>query len=383
VHGETFEMLTMTLKEYIHGKRKGKAANRLERQAMNDPFLHDALEGYDALDTDALPVLERLERKVLYAANRRRRAMVYWSIAASVFLLIGFGSLFLLQQKPTIRMPDVAAVVPKKTPPDNEKDTVNRILPVKITKAEERKTLAVVASSKHEEILPQTVTEEIVSEPPSPVKAETAVSVPQPIAAKLFKARTLTESSGTTTVRGTIVDEMGQTIPGVAVKVQDSNKGTVTDVNGNFSLRIPPTDSAKLVASYIGYDKKEFSASDKSMTIALKPSVQALNEVVVVGYGSKKMKSVTGSVAKFDPKSFGEKEFSDYCKTQAKPNLCGGQKMNVNVKVLFVISKKGIPTEVQIKKATCDEAASEMERLLKCSPVWTKKDRKVTLTIEW
>ena len=54
----------MNLKEYIQGKRYGKEANQLEREAMNDPFLQDAIDGFDSVQGEHLQVIEALEKKI-------------------------------------------------------------------------------------------------------------------------------------------------------------------------------------------------------------------------------------------------------------------------------------------------------------------------------
>ena len=99
-------------------------------------------------------------------------------------------------------------------------------------------------------------------------------------------------------VRGTVMDEKGETLPGVNVKIKDSKTGTVTDFNGKFSLKTEKQGDV-LVVSYLGYETKEINADkSKPMQIELKEEVRALNEIMVVGYQDIKKKDLTGSVAK-------------------------------------------------------------------------------------
>ena len=83
----------MRLKDYIQGDRRGKAANRLERESMNDSFLQDALDGFDAVAGDHLSNIERLEKKFItppvMVSRHYRKIGFYASVAASVLLLIG------------------------------------------------------------------------------------------------------------------------------------------------------------------------------------------------------------------------------------------------------------------------------------------------------
>lgn len=99
------------------------------------------------------------------------------------------------------------------------------------------------------------------------------------------------------TVKGTVLDTTGETVIGATVveKGKTSN-GVTTDMNGNFTLTVPK--GKKLVISYIGMEKQEVDAvSGKPLVITLKDDSQALDEVVVIGYGgSKARKDLTGSV---------------------------------------------------------------------------------------
>ena len=75
----------MKLIDYITGNRKGREARRIEREAMDDPFLHDALEGYDAVPGDPTDAIRRMQRRVTGAAGKLRRR-IYWSAAAALLL---------------------------------------------------------------------------------------------------------------------------------------------------------------------------------------------------------------------------------------------------------------------------------------------------------
>ena len=96
------------------------------------------------------------------------------------------------------------------------------------------------------------------------------------------------------TVKGTVSDEAGEPIIGATVKVQGSNDATVTDFDGNFSIKA--SSNATLVISYIGYESQEVKVGGKSnITVTLKEDNTTLNDVVVIGYGTMKKKLVTGA----------------------------------------------------------------------------------------
>jgi len=91
----------MQLKDYIQGKRHGKEANRLERNALSDHFLQDALDGFDEVSGDHSKIIEKLEKKFSSKTSKIRYLYLYWSAAASVILLIGLGIFFFLTQNET------------------------------------------------------------------------------------------------------------------------------------------------------------------------------------------------------------------------------------------------------------------------------------------
>ena len=97
-------------------------------------------------------------------------------------------------------------------------------------------------------------------------------------------------------ITGTVVDKAGLPVIGANVIVKGTTNGTVTDVEGRFSLEIP--ENAVLLVSYIGYVEREMQVGDESaLSITLQEDTQALEEVVVVGYGTQKKINLTGAVA--------------------------------------------------------------------------------------
>ncbi|WP_049133213.1 TonB-dependent receptor plug domain-containing protein, partial [Bacteroides fragilis] len=101
-------------------------------------------------------------------------------------------------------------------------------------------------------------------------------------------------------VKGTVVDETGEPMIGVAVKVLANNTGTITDLEGKFSVEAPLGGAIQI--SFIGYKTVTVKASSEPISVTLKEDSQQLDEVVVVGYGSQKKVNVTGSVSMVDSK---------------------------------------------------------------------------------
>lgn len=101
-------------------------------------------------------------------------------------------------------------------------------------------------------------------------------------------------------VRGKVIDDTGLEVIGASILVKGTTQGTITDMDGMFSLSVPDKN-AVLQVSYIGYQTLEVKVDiTKPMSIVLKEDSEMLEEVVVVGYQEVKKKDLTGSVAKVD-----------------------------------------------------------------------------------
>ena len=98
------------------------------------------------------------------------------------------------------------------------------------------------------------------------------------------------------TVTGTVTDAKGEPIIGASVVVKGTSIGTVTDLDGKFSLNVP--EGSTIEISYIGYTTQSFKISSKNnYSIKLPEDTESLDEVVVVGYSTQKKASLTGSIS--------------------------------------------------------------------------------------
>lgn len=100
------------------------------------------------------------------------------------------------------------------------------------------------------------------------------------------------------TVKGHVKDAMGEVIGANVVEKGNTSNGTITDLDGNFTLSVPK--GATLVVSFIGYQTQEVAAAP-SVIITLKDDAELLSEVVVIGYGRAKKNDLTGSVTAIKP----------------------------------------------------------------------------------
>ena len=106
-------------------------------------------------------------------------------------------------------------------------------------------------------------------------------------------------------VSGTVVDEQGLPLPGASVVVAGTTLGTITNMDGKFSLSVESPSGKTLQISCIGFETVTIGlgAQNTGLHAVLKEENIALNEVVAVGYGTQKRKDVTGSVASVSSES--------------------------------------------------------------------------------
>ncbi len=147
-------------------------------------------------------------------------------------------------------------------------------------------------------------------------------------------------------VTGTVSDETGEVLPAVNVVQKGTTNGTATDMDGKFSLEVP--EGALLTIHYIGFITEEVAAGDAvPMHIVLKEDVQKLSEVVVVGYGTRQRKSITGAVDQVGTDVFENRPVSNAMQALqgASANLIIQQKnMNPNDNNSMNINIRGIST---------------------------------------
>ena len=104
----------------------------------------------------------------------------------------------------------------------------------------------------------------------------------------------------TRTVKGKVVDKANEPLIGVAVNIKNTSQGSITDFEGNYSIQVN-TENAVLVFSYIGYDKQEIKVGARNVIdVVMHEASIALDQVVVVGYGTSKRGDVTGSISSID-----------------------------------------------------------------------------------
>lgn len=145
----------------------------------------------------------------------------------------------------------------------------------------------------------------------------------------------------TITVTGHVsAEDMTDPLPGVNILIRGTDTGTITDVDGSYSIDVP-ADST-LVFSFLGYETQEVPVNGRrEINITLAADVASLSEVVVVGYGTQRREAVTGSVA-----SIGGREIQDVPSSNVSQALQGRL---AGVEISQVSSKPGASTQIRIR----------------------------------
>ncbi|WP_353719026.1 SusC/RagA family TonB-linked outer membrane protein [Dyadobacter sp. 676] len=170
-------------------------------------------------------------------------------------------------------------------------------------------------------------------------------------------------------VKGVVRDQQNQSLPGASVLVKGTQSGTVTDVDGNYSITVP-NEQAVLVVSFIGYETQEVTVgSQTKIDVTLGADLKTLNEVVVIGYGTQKRGDVTTSIASVDTKDIEERPI-----LQAAQALQGKA---AGVQVTQPSGKPGSALSIRVRGATSVQAGNEPLYVVDGVPTMDTRDLNV------
>ncbi|SFF84397.1 TonB-dependent receptor [Prevotella sp. KH2C16] len=144
------------------------------------------------------------------------------------------------------------------------------------------------------------------------------------------------------TVTGSITDSKGEPIIGASVKVRGTNLGTVTDIDGNFSMDVP--EGSDLEISYVGFRTQTIKSPGKQVSVNLIEDTEALDEVVVIGYGTKRKANLIGAVSTVTANEIKDRPVSSV------GQMLQGQVPNLNI--TFGSGTPGESTILNIRGAT-------------------------------
>lgn len=392
------DKLQRDIERYLKGELSPAEMHALEKKALADPFLADALEGAGTLPAAQFSRdVQDLQAK-LKAPAGKQVSMWVWTvrIAAGVafFVLAGIFIYNLsssggAEQRIAERQDDKAQEDKKEVQAPAETKSKDSIRVSSQANAEELKPSAPTrrhtesesagsAANDNAASVPQAAEQEVLES--TATITEEDLIIPQPLAkSEAARAYPEVERDKQTTqhvVIGQVLDsDDGKGLPGVNVTIRGTNIGTVTDEEGRYQI---PMDSLNngLVFSFIGFESREaVPGSSGKLDVTLSPDIAQLSEVVVVGYSSTKEPDELPLIEMAAPAG-GRKAYKQYLEQGLRyPEQALNNKIEGKVTVQFTIESNGKVGEFQVLKGIgygCDE---EVIRLIKEGPRWVPTRR--------
>ena len=418
----------MKLLDYIRGLRKGKEAHRLEKESMQDPFLADAMDGYNQVEGNHEQRIEKLRMQVsAHSAKKKNTYAITWSIAACLIIGFSISSYFLFLKKsmtdevfiaeesvstklaepaapPTPAIPATPTVpaTPQKEialATTKVKTDSTPISEITARQADKKDMIAKIQTTSQPQGAPVAAVpmmEEVSEETAALQEVVATIDTFESESDKKMKmAKVATILPQNNMIKGRVTDEKGEPLIGASVTYKGTNIGTITNMNGEFSL-VKKDDKKRLTAEYIGYDPVEIRVdTSRTMLIAMNENKQALNEVVVVGYGAKKNKksTTTGNVVTVKEQAkkeitpqpvIGKRSYQKYLKENlVRPTDDNCKDIKGEVVLSFFVDEEGKPQNITVIHGLCEFADKEAIRLVKEGPKWTSGKLPARVTVRF
>ena len=414
---------------YLENQMSARERYDFEKRLLDDDFENEAFEGFSQLKAHEISSdLDDLHKN-LKTRTHKRNQNAYWRIAAAILLLatFSFSIYFLIDSDSTSDIAqhkkilveqeadleeESAATLEDST--DDEQESV--IAYQQEIEKEEEKPIAksVQPAAAKMEVMPEAdeildveqedeISEDHIQlqevapmELPDLAYEEKAEIIEVPIeealtgrvagvTAKSARAsrKSLTYSDPTRTITGKVrSEEDDEALPGVNIVVKGSGAGSVSDIEGNYSIEVPVDEEVTLVYSSIGYTSEEVDVGEQQeIDINIEPDIAALSEIVVTGYASQKKQDVTGAVSsvridnetRYDPPRpvGGNGSFKDYVRNNIRYPKSGLEdKIKGTVKLKFTVGVNGSISNMEVLKSLGEDFDNEAIRLLNEGPNW-------------
>lgn len=364
---------------YLNGSLSDAEMHAMERAALDDPFLADALDGFSKSTVPA-PELSKQLNEALGSRIRRSKPkgitfpnwFRYAAVAAAV---VGTWLVFRPNHSTTqepefvqqqVQKPVITDSQTAVTPADSQSIALSPVRPPELVPAS-----PVLTPSSPGTVETTTIESKDLS---SGNIARSEEEAPKAIAMsrQAAPAAGVLSSTGNVVI-GVVVDQNNQPVPGATVKA--SNGSVTTDHFGRFEVKTEDSAVSVEVQS-VGFAaaRSTVSTSQPTDTIFLTPSDMALNEVVVVGYGAKKKgKSVSRNRTAMRPIAEPEvplDEYNDYI-TENLDDLDLAGDPDAEMVVSFMVSKNGSLSEFKVERPAPTEAlTAKAMRLIQQGPKW-------------
>ena len=407
----------------MQGELDAHAMRQLELRAQADPFLMDAIEGYEKAGTEQQQNIADLSHRLNKRVSFREKRIIAWqyiATAASVVLVLGIGGALLYLHQPAARpaiainlAPSASAPLPVPEHAAREKSRAESytnvppvvINPKKVTLHRPNQYTAATSANAHETSFSRLAAEQSAAPKAdtTPVdemvvmgmqerKTKDAESIAALQGAKVRKPASIIsdqlvkskvdgvsitnqDETGASQyysagiVQGRVVEEGGgQPMPGVSIRIKGTSIGTQTDINGSFKLPSGNKDKI-LVLGYIGYQTQEVPASklDSSRTLAMVANNNSsLNEVVVTQNNADENRENGAADVTAPHPAAGWDNYNKYLKENA---ISPDKKVGI-VKLAFTVSPDGTITNVHIVKSLSIAADKKAVDLITNGPGW-------------
>lgn len=396
------------IEKYLRGEMSPAEMHALEKKALSDPFLADALEGAGSIDAGLLSAdLDDLRRRSCERASARTRPLWYWParIAAGI-AIVGLVSYFVIIQSNKKAPTHIAQnrVAPEKSresvppPAVQQADSVSpeagaasatKPAPrMPVTRQPERSETSAEVEREPlaagEDAVPQerdssigiamhdSQPKEVVRE--APAAQGGALAEYDDEMAKLEQSIHPRQQR---VITGTVVDaEDGRALPGVNVMIKGTPIGTTTNEEGKYVIATDSLD-AGLQFSFIGYEDKVVRGQAGNVDVMLDPDIAELSEVVVVGYGGTKREDPDADpIIEIAEPAGGRKAYKQYLTENLRyPEQALNNKIEGRVTVQFTIDPAGKMSDFKVLRGLgygCDE---EVIRLIRQGPKWKPSRR--------
>ena len=416
------------IERYLKGGMSAKEMHEMERAALQDPFLADAIEGYSSASFEQshkhlneITAALQNENEAVKIVPLPTKSFYWWRVAAIIILVVGIGAvswyIFDLDNKTELN--NVAVVQEKKS---GNTDTVTKelmndtsntslIAQNKSTPSLQAKRKKNLHKEKQEKVAAFSLTDtqqaaskalknnadSIIVTDKNDASQSAALSAPprydtQKLEGKASrvivqdKRYLFSNNNALNNFRGRVIDNNNQPVPNAIVSL--SNRyAAYTDANGYFKIEAPDSLLTANISS-IGYIPRDtLLKSNYANNIVIIPDKNPLSEVAVTGFSTKKKALKRNESADSAYPSGGWESFQEYVyKKLGKPlDTLNNDEVDDDVQIEFLIDENGVPYNFTVLKSLNDETASRAIEIIKEGPRWITmhKNKKGKVTIQF
>ena len=409
-------------RRYLENQMTPRERHAFEKRMLDDDFEGEAMDGLSGFKSEDIQSDLNDLRSALH--NRTKSGFTYWRAAAAILLLGVFSFIIyfvintnsktdslqtrdlklegpqeaaeepkaiiqdtIKQEEPPViaynkkleeEIEEKPAITPSKSQ-IAEVEVLEDVIELDLAMADEDMVLEEIVLEEMEPAeLPAPETEQKPESPDIPVKNSISGRVAGvAIRDRQKSSKELEMPYPTKTISGKVYSiEDSEALPGVNVVVKGSTAGTVTDVEGNYSIDVPADEDVTLVYSYIGFSSAEIEVSNnEKIDVNIEPDVSSLSEIVVVGYGTEDIEEPEYSYIPPRPEG-GRNSFREFVKENMRYPASGlEEKIKGTVKLKFTVKTTGTIINMEVVKSLGDDFDKEAIRLVNEGPKWEPAER--------